>query len=497
MYSLSRYPYQPLQSDVPQIYTKKPFRMTNPSVSICVPNAQLPQLTILHFTGMSHSSGSGGATPKPNYNKHFPRSFMLNYGEALSNLPDEKILCRLFDWNCEWLSRPNIAISEMASTLKENWTNIMAYRGTVFTEEFVDDLRKFVDPIVDPLRRVDNKDKLDMDPPDANDVLKILKAINFDPWVEDLFTDAFNAVGPVLMMSIHILVINCLMHNPDVFAERSVRAPSTEKFTADPTFKNMMRYLIDQILMRRRTVKRSTNDWDCAAYLDEEEEEDTEQRQPSRSKRSLAHPHPKSGQSSNPAASTSRSRVPQPSTSTDRADRGATSRRCRTSFDVSGMAALPNSDNENEEPPAKHSKKRRFVPSPVEEDYCSQENVTSMKTAKKNKRPLNGPSAAKNRRQVLNVNEDTEDEAEIFITQTTPPKKKKKNKRRRSPSPSPPPEPTTDDRNEVPESEDAEAKSEKKHKKKKKNKDKNHEALARLVADQDEVNHQLAKGNRK
>ena len=70
-----------------------------------------------------------------------------------------------------------------------------------------------------------------------------------------------------------------------------------------------MRYLIDQILMRRRTVKRSTNDWDCAAYLDEEEEEDTEQRRPSRSKRSLAHPHPKSGQSSNPAASTSRNVV--------------------------------------------------------------------------------------------------------------------------------------------------------------------------------------------
>ena len=452
-------------SDIPQIYKKKPFRMTNPSVSICVAKAQLPQLTILHFTGMSHSSGSGGATPKPNYNKHFPRSFMLNYGEALSNLPDEKILCRLFDWNCEWLSRPNIAILEMASTLKENWTNIMGYRGTVFTEEFVDDLRKFVDPIVDPLRRVE--DKLDMDPPDANDVLKILKAINFDPWVEDLFTDAFNAVGPVLMMSIHILVINCLMHNPDVFAERSVRAPSTEKFKADPTFKNMMRYLIDQILMRRRTVKRSTNDWDCAAYLDEEEEEDTEQRRPSRSKQSLAHPHPESGQSSNPAASTSRSRVPQPSTSTDRADRGATSRRCRTSFDVSGIAALPNSDDEDEEPPARHSKKRRFVPSPVEEDYCSQENVTLMKTANKNKRPLNGPSAAKNRRQVLNVNEDTEDEAEIFITQTTPPKKKKKNKRRRSPSPSPPPEPTTDDRNEVPESEDAEAKSKKKQEKEK------------------------------
>ena len=34
----------------------------------------------------------------------------------------------------------------------------MAYRGTVFTEDFVDDLRRFVDPITDALRRVDNKD---------------------------------------------------------------------------------------------------------------------------------------------------------------------------------------------------------------------------------------------------------------------------------------------------------------------------------------------------
>ena len=424
MYSLSRYPYQPLQSDVPQIYTKKPFRMTNPSVSICVPNAQLPQLTILHFTGMSHSTGSGGATPKPNYNKHFPRSFMLNYGEALSNLPDEKILCRLFDWNCEWLSRPNIAISEMASTLKENWTNIMAYRGTIFTEEFVDDLKKFVDPIVDPLRRVDNKDKLDMDPPDANDVLKILKAINFDPWVEDLFMDAFNAVGPVLMMSIHILVINCLMHNPDVFAERSVRAPTTEKFKSDPTFKNMMRYLIDQILMRRRSVKRSTNDWDTAAYLEEDDEEDTHQR-PSRSKRTLGHAHPKTAPSRNAGASTSRRRVPQPSTSTDRAQRGGNSRRRTTSFDVSGIATLPSSEEEDQEPPARERKKRRFVPSPVEQEYSSQDNEPCKKNEKKNKRPLNGPSVAKNRR-VLNVDDESDDEADIFITSR--PKKEEEQK---------------------------------------------------------------------
>ena len=86
---------------------------------------------------------------------------MLNYGEALANLSDDETICRVFDWNCEWLLRPNIAISEMASTLKDNWSNIMAYRETVFTKDFVDNLRQFVDPITDALRRVGNKDKLD------------------------------------------------------------------------------------------------------------------------------------------------------------------------------------------------------------------------------------------------------------------------------------------------------------------------------------------------
>ena len=396
----------------------------------------------------------------------------------------------------EWLSRPNIAISEMASTLKDNWTNIMAYRGTVFMEDFVDDLRRFVDPITDALRRVDNKDKLDTDPPDANDVLQILKAINFDPWVEDLFTDAFNAVGPVLMMSIHVLVINCLMHNPDAFAERTVQAPMAEKFKADRTLKNMMKYLIDQILTRWRTVKRTTNDWDSAAYL-QDEEEDTQQQRPSRSRRTLAHPNPTSRESS-AGPSTSRRRVPVPSTSTER---GSTSRRRRKSFEVSGITALPQTDDEDDQPLARPRQKTRSLPSPVEEeDEWSQDNQMSNRTAKKNKRPLNGRSLAKNRRQVLNVKNDEDEEAEIFITQATPPKKKNKKKRRRSLSPQPPAvttsSKTTNDNEEVPQPEDAETTSKKKHKKHK-NKEKPHQALAKLISDQDEVLRQLAKGNRK
>ena len=205
-----------------------------------------------------------------------------------------------------------------------------------------------MDPITDALRQVDNKDKLDTDPPDAKDVLQILKAINFDPWVEDLFIDTFNAVGPVLMMAVHVLVINCLMHNPDVFAEWTVRAPTSEKFKADPTFKNMMRYLINNILMRHRTVKKATNDWDSGAYL-EDDDDDSHQARPSRSRSSLAHADPTT-QGSSAGLSTSRRCV-----ASQFSDRGrtkkrptaTTSRRRPSTLEVSGIIALGESDEDD------------------------------------------------------------------------------------------------------------------------------------------------------
>ena len=107
--------------------------------------------TPISLADMAQDSRSAGSTPKLNYNKHFPRSFLLNYGEALKDLPDDKILARLKTWNCEWLSRPNIAMSEMAATLKDNIDNISRYKGTVFTSSFVDQLEAFCDPILPAL----------------------------------------------------------------------------------------------------------------------------------------------------------------------------------------------------------------------------------------------------------------------------------------------------------------------------------------------------------
>ena len=38
----------------------------------------------------------------------------------------------------------------MASTLKDKWDNIGPYKGTVFTEQFIEEIQNFVDPMTLP-----------------------------------------------------------------------------------------------------------------------------------------------------------------------------------------------------------------------------------------------------------------------------------------------------------------------------------------------------------
>ena len=133
-------------------------------------------------------------------------------------------------------------------------------------------MEQFIEPIIDSLRRLDNKDRTLIDPPTADDVIDVLKAINDNQQVEDLFVDAFNAAGPVLMMCIHVLAINCLLQNPDAFAQQAVRTAATENFKAEPSSQKMMQYLMDGIVMRRRTFQRSNNIWDSSLYVRSEDQ---------------------------------------------------------------------------------------------------------------------------------------------------------------------------------------------------------------------------------
>ena len=183
--------------------------------------------------------------------------FSSRYGTA-----DVNRFNRLKDFNCEWLSRPNIAISEMAQTIKDNWPLIEKSSGKVFTRKFVQDLGEVILPLMDTYARLDNKDNPTHDPPTHDDVLDMLEVINVNPAVEELIITGFNVAGPLLMTSIQMLANNPLLHNVTNFAHEAVGSPATEDFKANRNKDTMMNYLFSSILMKCRAVERRTSLYD-------------------------------------------------------------------------------------------------------------------------------------------------------------------------------------------------------------------------------------------
>lgn len=67
-------------------------------------------------------------------------------------MSDDDVLKRQHHFNCEWLKRPNIAISEMAMPIKNNLKLFQAYRGKVFKKSFVDELEGYITPLLPALQ---------------------------------------------------------------------------------------------------------------------------------------------------------------------------------------------------------------------------------------------------------------------------------------------------------------------------------------------------------
>ena len=223
---------------------------------------------------MSHSSSFSKAEKTP-YNRHFPRSFLLNYGGALQDPREDAILKRLHDFNCEWLNRPNIAISELAQTVRENIPLLKQYKETVLVPDFIDEYLGYFEALQDALSRLDNKDKSTSQPPTREDVISLLRTLDCEADLEACIIDGLNVAGSLFMLSVHLLAPLTLMRNPEDFAEKCRRTQAAQHFKDDPTSRRMRDYILDSITKRRRPVSRGSV-WDIS------EEEDNDEEPPSR-----------------------------------------------------------------------------------------------------------------------------------------------------------------------------------------------------------------------
>ena len=203
----------------------------------------------------SSASGNMSIGRKTSYNWHFPRSFLLKYGPALQDPTDNAILNRLHSWNCEWLSRLNIAISELAMTTKDNMPLIRQFHGTLFCDQFLDDLLSSFDHLLPALSRLDNKDKTDQTPPSREDVVSLLRNLDQDTDLHQCIMDGFNTAGLLMMLLTQVLAIQTLMRNAEDFADKVSKEAQHQPFKEDPSPRGMRSYILNSITKKRRNMR--------------------------------------------------------------------------------------------------------------------------------------------------------------------------------------------------------------------------------------------------
>ena len=203
----------------------------------------------------SSASGNVSIGRKTSYNRHFPRSFLLKYGPALQDPTDNAILNRLHSWNCEWLSRLNIAISELAMTTKDNMPLIRQFHGTLFCDQFLDDLLSSFDHLLPALSRLDNKDKTDQTPPSREDVVSLLRNLDQDTDLRQCIMNGFNAAGLLMMLVTQVLAIQTLMRNAEDFADKVSKEAQHQPFKEDPSPRGMRSYILNSITKKRRNMR--------------------------------------------------------------------------------------------------------------------------------------------------------------------------------------------------------------------------------------------------
>lgn len=118
-------------------------------------------------------------------------------------LTNREIVNKLFSWNCEWLTRPNYTLSELADTpYYVNIATVSHYKDEVFTKNVVDLLVNKVQPVKVVLQRF-NKDSSVPEEPDEHDLAALMNFVK-DSTLQSLPKEMYAAADYARLCSIAV-----------------------------------------------------------------------------------------------------------------------------------------------------------------------------------------------------------------------------------------------------------------------------------------------------
>lgn len=193
--------------------------------------------------------------PKPTipraveYWKHFPRNFLTMYGPAKPALIAEQVFKRLQPFSCEWLLRPKVAVSEMASTISGNCKLLNESKAKILDEKETRRLTDTFKPIVKSLERLNSQD-IESEEPTKNDIVKIMEFfIQDNEKFDKLIDETYETASALFSLTTHAIVARTLLRDPDEYSQKIEMHDNRDKaFKKKPSITTLKQLLIDECI---------------------------------------------------------------------------------------------------------------------------------------------------------------------------------------------------------------------------------------------------------
>ena len=190
------------------------------------------------------------------YFKHFLKSFLRLYRKADSDLHPENAFARLHNWNCEWLNRPDVAMSEFTDTILNN-VAVIRDNCDILRNTFVHDVEASFNPILPSLQKFNKQAGPQDIAPTRQDVANVMRVLEGTTTSEQTFQKLFHVGGAMYLLGVHSLIPSFLLWNPEEYSGRVKETKETALFRTQKDAKAMRDYLLGCILRKPAMAART------------------------------------------------------------------------------------------------------------------------------------------------------------------------------------------------------------------------------------------------
>ena len=176
------------------------------------------------------------------------RSFITPYGKATVAPEPWQVFKRIQPFTCEWLTRPDVALSEYCETMISNIPILQNHGKGVLKKSFVADFTSHFQHIMGNMQAL-NKKNTDTDTAataTATDAKEVLKSMLENDKLDEKMEQIFLLSGAMFAMSSNYLIGTSLLRHPEEYGKRvSGQSNVAAAFRQQPNVQSMKSFVLD------------------------------------------------------------------------------------------------------------------------------------------------------------------------------------------------------------------------------------------------------------